>query len=132
MGKVTVSLIKADVGGYPGHATVHPALIETADKRLKEAKKNGLLAGFHTMGAGDDLQLIMGHHKGADNQEIHGLAWSIFEEATAVAKNLKLYGAGQDMLSDAFSGNVRGMGPGIAELEFTERKAEPLVAFMMD
>ncbi|MFQ5976139.1 MAG: fructose-1,6-bisphosphate aldolase/phosphatase [Candidatus Hydrothermarchaeales archaeon] len=132
MGKVTISLIKADVGGYPGHATVHPALVETAGKRLKEAKENGLLAGFHTMGAGDDLQLIMGHYKGADNEEIHGLAWSIFEEATAVAKDLKLYGAGQDMLSDAFSGNVRGMGPGIAELEFTERKGEPLVAFMMD
>ncbi|RLF71779.1 MAG: fructose 1,6-bisphosphatase, partial [Thermoplasmata archaeon] len=32
----------------------------------------------------------------------------------------------------AFSGNVRGMGPGVAEMEFTERKAEPLIAFMMD
>lgn len=132
MGKVTVSLIKADVGGYPGHATVHPDLIETANKKLSEAKETGLLAGFHAMGAGDDLELIMGHHKGADNEEIHGLAWGIFEEATDVAKNLKLYGAGQDMLSDAFSGNVRGLGPGIAELEFTERIGEPLVAFMMD
>jgi fructose 1,6-bisphosphate aldolase/phosphatase len=36
------------------------------------------------------------------------------------------------MLADAFSGNIRGMGPGVAEMEFTERKAEPIVAFMMD
>jgi fructose 1,6-bisphosphate aldolase/phosphatase len=49
-----------------------------------------------------------------------------------LAKELKLYGAGQDMLSDAFSGNVRGMGPGIAEMEFTERRAEAIVTFMMD
>lgn len=29
--KITVSLIKADVGAYPGLSTVHPALIETAE-----------------------------------------------------------------------------------------------------
>ncbi len=132
MRKTTVSLIKADVGGYPGHATVHPALIETAEAVLTAAKNGGLIKDFHVMVAGDDLELIMGHDKGADNEEIHGLAWKAFEESTKKAKNLKLYGAGQDMLSDAFSGNVRGMGPGIAELEFVERKAEPIVAFMMD
>jgi fructose 1,6-bisphosphate aldolase/phosphatase len=27
-----------------------------------------------------------------------------------------LYGAGQDLLKDSFSGNVRGMGPGVAEI----------------
>lgn len=132
MEKVTISLIKADVGGYPGHATVHPALIEVGNEELVKAKEDGLLAGFHVMGAGDDLELIMGHHKGVDSEEIHGLAWKTFEKATALAKDLKLYGAGQDLLSDAFSGNVRGMGPGIAEMEFTERRAEPLIAFMMD
>jgi fructose 1,6-bisphosphate aldolase/phosphatase len=132
MAKITVSLIKADVGGYPGHASVHPDLIKEGEKVLKEAKKEGLLIDFRVMGAGDDLQLLMTHNKGVDSSDIHGLAWQAFEKATKVAKNLKLYGAGQDLLSDAFSGNVRGMGPGVAEMEFTERKAEPLVAFMMD
>jgi fructose 1,6-bisphosphate aldolase/phosphatase len=28
MNRVTVSLIKADVGGFPGHASVHPDLKE--------------------------------------------------------------------------------------------------------
>ncbi len=130
--KTTISLIKADVGGYPGHATVHPALIETAEAVLTAAKNTGIIKDFHVMGAGDDLELIMGHDKGVDSEEIHGLAWKAFENSTKKAKDLRLYGAGQDMLSDAFSGNVRGMGPGIAEIEFMERKAEPLVAFMMD
>ncbi|MFQ5801191.1 MAG: fructose 1,6-bisphosphatase, partial [Candidatus Hydrothermarchaeales archaeon] len=130
--KTTVSLIKADVGGYPGHSSVHPALIETGRKELEKAKKEGLIKDYHVLGAGDDLELIMGHTKGVDNENIHGLAWKTFEKATEVAKKLKLYGAGQDLLSDAFSGNIKGMGPGIAELEFTERKGEPLVAFMMD
>ncbi len=129
---VTISLIKADVGGYPGHASVHPRLIEVGNKVLGEAKKSGKLIDFHVMGAGDDLQLLMSHDEGNDSKVIHGIAWDAFQKATAEAKNLKLYGAGQDILSDAFSGNIRGMGPGIAELTFTERKAEPLVAFMMD
>ena len=130
--KITISLIKADVGGYPGHSAVHPKLIETATKGLTAAKDSGLLVDFKVLGAGDDLELIMSHRKGEDNEEIHGLAWNIFTKATDVAKELKLYGAGQDLLKDAFSGNIKGMGPGIAEMEFTERKGEPIVAFMMD
>lgn len=132
MTKVTLSLIKADVGGYPGHSSVHPALVEEAEKSLIKAKKKGAIEDFRVMAAGDDLELLMSHRKGVDSERIHGLAWDVFVAATKVAKNLKLYGAGQDLLSDAFSGNVRGMGPGVAELEFIERKAEPVVAFMMD
>ncbi|RLF66806.1 MAG: fructose 1,6-bisphosphatase, partial [Thermoplasmata archaeon] len=37
-----------------------------------------------------------------------------------------------DLLSDAFSGNVRGLGPGVAEMEFTPRRSEPIIAIMMD
>jgi fructose 1,6-bisphosphate aldolase/phosphatase len=132
MEKITVSLIKADVGGFPGHSSVHPDLMERAKKAMKQAKKDGLLVDYHVLNAGDDLQLLMSHRKGVDSEEIHGLAWRTFEAATEVAKELKLHGAGQDLLVDAFSGNIRGMGPGIAEMEFTERGSEPLVAFMMD
>jgi fructose 1,6-bisphosphate aldolase/phosphatase len=38
MTKITISLIKADVGGYPGHSSVHPALIDAAKSKLAEAK----------------------------------------------------------------------------------------------
>ncbi|MCD6410803.1 MAG: fructose 1,6-bisphosphatase [Thermoplasmata archaeon] len=130
--KVTFSIIKADVGGWPGHSTVHPELVEVAKNKLQQAKESGLLIDFHVTHCGDDLQLIMTHTKGVDNEEIHRLAWETFKEATEKAKWLKLYGAGQDLLTDAFSGNVKGMGPGVAEMEFTERKAEPVIAFMMD
>ena len=132
MEKITISLIKADVGGYPGHSSVHPRLMEVADENLQKAKKDGLLIDFKILAAGDDLQLLMSHRKGTDNEKIHKLAWKTFEKATKIAKELKLYGAGQDLLKDAFSGNVRGMGPGVAEMEFKEREGEPLIAFMMD
>lgn len=132
MNKVTVSLIKADVGGFPGHASVHPDLKEVAIRELEKAKKEELIMDYRVLAAGDDLQLLTTHTKGCDNSEIHELAWNTFVAATEVAKRLKLYAAGQDLLSDAFSGNIRGMGPGSAEMEFTERKSEPLIAFMMD
>jgi fructose 1,6-bisphosphate aldolase/phosphatase len=130
--KTTFSIIKADVGGWPGHAKVHKDLEEIAKKKLTEAKRSKLITDFHVTHCGDDLELIMAHKKGVDNKGIHELAWNTFCDATEKSRDLGLYGAGQDLLCDAFSGNIKGMGPGVAEMEFTERKAEPIVAFMMD
>lgn len=132
MSKITVSLIKADVGSVAGHTTVPDELKKAAEENLKNAVDSGLIIDFRVFNAGDDLELLMTHEKGVDNEEIHRLAWETFEKAASIAKQLKLYGAGQDLLKDAFSGNVRGLGPGVAEMEFTERGAEPVVAFMMD
>lgn len=132
MTKTTMSVIKADVGSIAGHTVVHPALEEVAVKVLDEARKDGKIRDFHVTHCGDDLELIMTHTKGVDSEEVHGTAWKAFEVATKTAKDLGLYGAGQDILKDAFSGNIRGMGPGIAEIEFTERKGECIEVFMMD
>ena len=130
--KVTLSVIKADIGSLAGHHKVHPDTMLAASRVLAEAKKKGVIKSFYVTHVGDDLQLIMTHYKGVDNPEIHELAWNAFKEATKVAKDLGLYAAGQDLLSDAFSGNVRGLGPGVAEMEFVERPSEPVVIFMAD
>lgn len=130
--KITLSVIKADVGGFVGHSAMHGDLLEEARRRLKMAQEQGLLIDFHVTSCGDDVQLIMTHRRGVDNEEIHRQAWEIFEACTVVARRLKLYGAGQDLLADAFSGNVKGMGPGVAEMEFLERQSEPVLIFMAD
>lgn len=129
--KFTLSVIKADIGGYPGHSGMHPALMEIAKRELNK-RKGGLLIDYCVLHCGDDLELIMTHKKGVDNKEIHKLSWDIFLKCTKEAKKLKLYGAGQDLLKDTFSGNVKGMGPGVAEMEFEERKSEPVMIFMAD
>jgi fructose 1,6-bisphosphate aldolase/phosphatase len=129
--KVTLSVIKADIGGFPGHSSMHPALIEIAKRELAK-QKGKLIRDFSVLHCGDDLELIMTHTKGVDKKEIHKLAWDVFVKGTAEAKKLKLYGAGQDLLKDTFSGNVKGMGPGVAEMEFEERKSEPIMIFMAD
>ncbi len=129
---ITLSVIKADVGGYVGHSESHPDVLAKAGENMARAKKEGLLVDYHVTKCGDDLQLIMTHQQGEDNEKIHKLAWDTFVDCTEVAKRLKLHGAGQDLLSDAFSGNVRGMGPGVAEIEFEERRAETVIIFMAD
>lgn len=131
MVKTTVSVIKADVGSFPGHSRTHPKLLEKAAQMLKEAEGSTLIDSYVTH-CGDDLELIMTHTKGEDNEEIHKLAWDVFMECAKIAKEMKLYGAGQDLLGDAFSGNVKGMGPGVAEMEFEERGSDPVLVFMAD
>ena len=130
--RITLSVIKADIGGFVGHSDSHPEVMAKADECLAKAKQAGLLIDYHITKCGDDVQLIMTHEQGEDNEKIHKMAWDTFIEGTEVARKLGLHGAGQDLLSDAFSGNVRGMGPGCAEMEFEERVSEPIVIFMAD
>ncbi len=130
--EVTLSVIKADVGGYVGHTESHPDLIAKAGENLEKAQRDGLLIDYHVTKCGDDIQLIMTHQQGEDSETIHKLAWDTFVDCTEIAKRLKLHGAGQDLLCDAFSGNVRGMGPGVAEMQFEERTAESIIILMAD
>jgi fructose 1,6-bisphosphate aldolase/phosphatase len=130
--KITLSVIKADVGGYVGHSASHPDILEVARQILQDEKNKGFIKDFHVTSCGDDLQLIMTHFHGINDDGIHGVAWSVFTRATEKAKELGLYGAGQDILKESFSGNLKGMGPGYAEMEFEERKSEPVIIFMAD
>ncbi len=43
--KITVSVIKADIGGWVGHSAIHPALIENANGKLATAKTSGMPIG---------------------------------------------------------------------------------------
>jgi len=107
-------------------------VLDTGREELERAKQRGLLIDYHVSYCGDDMFLVMTHDRGEDNEEVHRLAWDTFLKATEVAKKLKLYGAGQDLLADAFSGNIRGAGPGSAEMTIEERPSEPVLVFMGD
>ena len=130
--KTTISIIKCDVGSLAGHHTVPQPLLNIAERKMKQAKETGLINSYFVFHAGDDLELLMVHTKGENNPEIHKLAWETFQEAAKKATDLKLYAAGQDILKTAFSGNVRGMGPGVAEMEIEERASDPIIVFAAD
>ena len=128
--KITVSVIKADVGGIGGHTKPSDGLI----KAIRDTVENsGDLLIDHYIGyCGDDTHIVMSHTHGVDNEKIHKLAWDAFMAGTEVARKEGLYGAGQDLLKDSFSGNVKGMGPGVAEMEFEERPNEAFTVFPAD
>ena len=128
--KITVSVIKADVGGVGGHTRPSEGLLDAVRNTVKSS---GDLLTDHYIGySGDDVHIVMAHTHGTDNNEIHKLAWDAFMAGTQVAKQEGLYGAGQDLLRDSFSGNVKGMGPGVAEMEFEERPNEAFTVFAAD
>jgi fructose 1,6-bisphosphate aldolase/phosphatase len=129
---LTISVIKADVGGFVGHSAMHPDLQASAREQMEAAKQKKILIDYHVSHCGDDVFLIMTHERGVSDEEVHKTAWETFLKGTEVARKLHLYGAGQDLLSDAFSGNIRGMGPGSAEMEIEERTSEPILVFMGD
>ncbi|MDI6807274.1 MAG: fructose-1,6-bisphosphate aldolase/phosphatase [Candidatus Aenigmarchaeota archaeon] len=131
--KITISLIKADIGSVAGHHVVHPKQLELARELLEKAKKEEKIIDYYVFNCGDDLGLLITSTKGENSPEIHELAWNTFKEVTErVSKPLKLYASGQDLLIETFSGNIKGMGPGVAEMEIEERPSEPFVIFAAD
>lgn len=130
--KTTISLLKADIGSCPGHVTVYEPLMVRAEELMEKAKDENVILDFVVFNAGDDTELLLSHSKGVDNEAIHKLAWDTFMTLGKEAREIGLYGAGQDLLKDTFTGNIKGMGPGCAEFEFEERPAEPLLVFAMD
>jgi len=128
--KITVSVIKADVGGIGGHTRPSDALIQAVRDTVNNSKH--LLIDHYIGYCGDDVHIVMSHTHGINNEQIHKMAWDAFMAGTKVAQEEGLYGAGQDLLKDSFSGNIKGMGPGVAEMEFEERPNEAFTVFAAD
>src|SRR4030065_2378427 len=128
---ITLSVIRADIGPIGGHIQPSALLVEEVRKNVSEKGKK-LLIDSYVGCTGDDIAILMTHTGGLLNEQVHKLAWDTFLAGTEVAKAQGLYGAGQDLLKDSFSGNVKGMGPAVAELEFEERANEAFLLFAAD
>jgi fructose 1,6-bisphosphate aldolase/phosphatase len=129
--KTTISVIKADVGSVGGHIAPSRRLVEAVRGHVRRHGE-GLLVESAVGSTGDDIAILMTHTRGAGDAEVHRLGWEAFRSAAAAAREEGLYGAGQDLLKDAFTGNVHGMGPAVAEIEFEERPGEPFLFFAAD
>jgi fructose 1,6-bisphosphate aldolase/phosphatase len=127
----TLSIIKADIGSIGGHLRPSERLLKVIQDYVSE-KGKGFVTDFYVSFTGEDIAILFSHSLRKGNEKIHQLAWDAFVAGTKVAKEQGLYGPGQDLLKDSFSGNVRGMGPAVAELEFEERPNEPFLFFAAD
>jgi fructose 1,6-bisphosphate aldolase/phosphatase len=113
-------------------------MLDSASLRIRDAIKTGLLVDGLVTHTGDDIALIMSHPHSPGAPAVHRFAWDTFLAATDEAKTAGLYGAGQDLLVDAPSANIRGAGPAVAEIQIDrdpaskERPAEPFLVFAGD
>lgn len=127
----TLSVINADTGGWVGRTAVHPDMTREAEQAI-ERERGGLLADGQVATCGDDLFLVLTHERGEAAEPVHRFAWETFSATARVAEERGLYGAGQDLLSDAFAGNLRGLRPGFAELDVSERPSETVLIYLAD
>lgn len=129
--KTTLTAIKADIGSVGGHTAPSRQLLDTVRDYVHQ-NHQGLLIDYHISYTGDDIAVLTTHKEGEDNEDVHRLIWDAFQAGTEVAKSQGLYGAGQDLLKDSFSRNVRGLGPAVAEMEIEERPNEPILFLAAD
>lgn len=124
-----VKAAKADVGGVGGHVEVDPEVKAAfADHilRYNHLKSNPARPIFRSVfftNTGDDVCAVgIVDERAMEHPEaIDELLWDAFKEGADVAKKLGNYAPGQDLKADAFSGNIRGMGPGSVTLPLPYR-----------
>ncbi|MEY4773522.1 MAG: hypothetical protein RIT40_557 [Planctomycetota bacterium] len=129
--RTTLSVIKADVGSIGGHLRPSRRMLDCVRLEVASAGRSVLLDHFVST-TGDDIAILMTHRHGVGDARVHEIAWHAFRKATETAREQGLYAAGQDLLTSSFAGNVRGMGPAVAEMEFDERESEPFLLFAAD
>lgn len=115
-----VKAAKADVGGVGGHVVVDSEVKAAfADfilryNRFEDRPDRPIFRSIFFTHTGDDVCAVgVIDARAMEHPEvIDELLWDAFQEGAKVAKKLGNYAPGQDLKADAFSGNIRGMGPG--------------------
>jgi len=137
---VFASIIKADIGGVGGHVVVHPHVMQEVIRHIAENSKD-LISAFFVSGAGDDISINLIHQRGYNNPDIQQLCFNAFDKAIETARQLGLYGPGQDMVKTKDSdgnlryvfeqtGNISGAGPSIAEIQLDPKQTQNQVLFV--
>ncbi len=129
--KLTLSVFKAAVGSIGGDVRPSRRLLKTIEEYVL-LNREDLLKDLHVGHTGDDVAMLMSHTRGVGNPDIHHLAWKAFLAGAQAAQRQGLYRAGQELAPGAFTGNMLGLGPAVAEMEIEERPGEPLLCFVAD
>ncbi len=106
--RVTLSVIKADVGSVGGHTRPSERMLAAVREEVRGAIDAGLLLDGLVTHTGDDIAIVARHTHGRGARPVHDLAWRAFMRATEVAKKRGLHGAGRDLPTDAPAGDPRG------------------------
>ncbi|MEK7709796.1 MAG: fructose 1,6-bisphosphatase, partial [candidate division NC10 bacterium] len=123
-----VKATKADVGGVGGHVVAAEEVKSAIGKFVLD---NNLFQGepiftslmvTHT---GDDVAITGIMSERIPMSVVDELMWDALQLGADKAGELGLYGPGQDLIADAFTGNLRGAGPATIALPLPLRPDNP-------
>src|SRR2546427_5061443 len=120
-----IKATKADVGGVGGHVVAADEVKSIMAKFVLD--NNGyrgepIFTSFIVTHTGDDVAVTGIMAEATPMSVVDELMWDALQEGASKAAELGLYGPGQDLVADAFTGNLRGAGPATVALPFPVRK----------
>src|SRR5437879_2579730 len=123
-----IKATKADVGGVGGHVVAADEVKSAIAQFVLE--NHGfrwwpIFTSLLVVHTGDDVAVTGIMAETVDMTVVDELMWDALQLGADKAKELGLYGPGQDLVADAFTGNLRGAGPATVTLPFPVRKDNP-------
>src|SRR5215471_3640581 len=123
-----IKATKADVGGVGGHVVAADEVKSVVAKFVLE--NNGyrgepIFTSLIVTHTGDDVAVTGIMSERVPMEIVDELLWDALSEGAVKAGELGLYGPGQDLIADAFTGNLRGMGPASIVLPLPVRPENP-------
>jgi fructose 1,6-bisphosphate aldolase/phosphatase len=79
--KITLSVIKADIGSIGGHICPSKKLRASVRDQVQKGGQ-GLIIESYISFTGDDIAIVMTHTHGAGDERVHKLAWDAFIAGT--------------------------------------------------
>ena len=76
--RLTLSVIKADVGSIGGHTKPSPRMLDSVRQAVTGAIEQDLLIDGFVAHTGDDIAIVMSHRRGKGHPEIHKFAGMSF------------------------------------------------------
>lgn len=122
---------KADDGGAGGHvessARLQSAIADYVLRHNRWGNSRPIFTSLIVTHTGDDVGVTgIIDEKVMEHQEVAAeLMWDAFKAGEKVAVEQGLYGPGQDLKADAFTGNVHGLGPATVILPLPVRAKNP-------
>src|SRR5213595_401407 len=120
-----IKATKADVGGVGGHVVAADEVKSVIAKYVLENNwcvKEAIFTSLIVTHTGDDVAVTGIMTETVDMSVVDELMWDALQEGARKAAELGLYGPGQDLVADAFTGNLRGAGPATVAVPFPVRK----------
>jgi fructose 1,6-bisphosphate aldolase/phosphatase len=119
---------KCDVGGVGGHVVAADEVKGVVARFILQNNAyhgEPIFSSLMITHTGDDVGITGIMSEKVPMEVVDELLWDALTEGSAKASELGLYGPGQDLIADAFTGNLRGAGPASVVLPLPVRPENP-------